>query len=115
MVGMTAASFRQNTLSEELVSLQVETITQRDTWNSALRALPYAHVLQTWEWGEFKHITTGWHPLRLAFKRGPDIAAMASIGIRRVGPLKVIYVSKGPALAYEDAEVRDFVLNHLQT
>jgi len=94
--------------------LQIETITQRDTWNNALRALPYAHVLQTWEWGEFKRVTTGWQPLRLAFKRGADIVAMASVGVRRIGPLKVMYVSKGPALAYDDAETREFVLDYLK-
>ncbi|MEO8608301.1 MAG: peptidoglycan bridge formation glycyltransferase FemA/FemB family protein [Chloroflexota bacterium] len=92
----------------------VETITQRDTWNNQLRALPYAHILQSWEWGEFKRATTGWEPLRLAFKRGDQIVAMASVGIRRVGPLKVMYVSKGPALAYEDVSLAAEVLDHLQ-
>ena len=95
--------------------LTLETITQHDTWNNALRALPYAHVLQTWEWGEFKRITTGWEPLRLAFKRGDQFIAMASVGIRRIGPLKVMYISKGPALAYEDANLTAEVLDHLQT
>ncbi|MBZ0286257.1 MAG: peptidoglycan bridge formation glycyltransferase FemA/FemB family protein [Anaerolineae bacterium] len=94
--------------------LTVETITQRDRWNNALRALSYAHILQTWEWGEFKRATTGWEPLRLAFKRGDQIVAMASVGIRRVGPLKVIYISKGPALAYEDASLASDVLDQLQ-
>src|SRR5215813_4859095 len=94
--------------------MQVEIITQRDAWNTALRALPYAHVLQTWEWGEFKRVTTGWQPLRLAFKRGADIVAMASVGVRSIGPLKVMYVSKGPALDYGDAEAREFVLDELQ-
>jgi len=40
----------------------VEEIHQRDTWNDTLRALPCAHVLQSWEWGEFKRATTGWQP-----------------------------------------------------
>lgn len=89
-------------------------ITTPSEWNTTLRSLPYAHVLQTWEWGEFKSQTTGWKPHRFAFKRGSEIAAMASVGVRSAGPLKVIYVPKGPALAYEDTALAAAVLNHLQ-
>ena len=76
--------------------------------------LPYAHVLQTWEWGEFKRETTGWQPIRLAFKRGDVIVALASIGVRSVGPFKVMYAPKGPALAYEDISLTSAILDHLQ-
>ncbi len=92
----------------------VETITDRQRWNDALRSLPYAHILQTWEWGEFKRVTTGWQPLRLAFSRGGVVVAQASLGVRRVGPLQVMYVPKGPALAYDDADLCAGVLDHLQ-
>src|SRR5215216_72935 len=95
-------------------SLTMTTITDPAAWNAALRALPYAHVLQTWEWGEFKRITTGWQPLRLAFKHGETLVAMASVGIRKIGPLKVMYVSKGPALAYEDTNLAAEVMDYLQ-
>src|SRR5690606_22647784 len=61
------------------MTLTVTTITNRDQWNAALRALPYAHVLQTWEWGEFKRVTTGWQPYRLAFSRDNQIVALASV------------------------------------
>jgi lipid II:glycine glycyltransferase (peptidoglycan interpeptide bridge formation enzyme) len=89
-------------------------VTDPVTWNAALRALPYAHVLQTWEWGEFKRVTTGWQPLRLAFRQGEATAAMAAVGIRSAGPLKVMYVSKGPALPYEDSDTCAEVLDYLQ-
>lgn len=95
-------------------TLQVITITNRDQWNTALTALPYAHVLQSWEWGEFKRATTGWQPTRLAFQRDRKIVAMASVGIRKVGPLKVMYISKGPALDYSDAALVTEVLDYLQ-
>jgi lipid II:glycine glycyltransferase (peptidoglycan interpeptide bridge formation enzyme) len=71
-------------------------------------------VLQTWEWGEFKRETTGWQPLRLAFKQGSKIVAMASVGVRGVGPFKVMYAPKGPAFAYEDTSLTTAVLDHLQ-
>jgi lipid II:glycine glycyltransferase (peptidoglycan interpeptide bridge formation enzyme) len=95
--------------------LSVEVITARDVWNDALRHLPYAHVLQTWEWGEFKRITTGWQPIRFAFKREDRIVAMASVGVRSVARmLRVMVVSKGPALAYDDPILLGEVLAHLE-
>lgn len=89
-------------------------ITDRDTWNNTLRQLPYAHILQSWEWGEFKHNTTGWQPQRLAFERNGDVVAMASLGVRQIGPFKVMYISKGPALDYNDTELFDQVITTLE-
>ena len=83
-------------------------------WNARLRELPGAHVLQTWEWGEFKRETTGWQPLRLAFLQGSEAVAMVSIGQRRTGPLRVMYAPRGPALAWGDAATRAAVLDALQ-
>ncbi|HYO88067.1 MAG TPA: peptidoglycan bridge formation glycyltransferase FemA/FemB family protein [Candidatus Limnocylindrales bacterium] len=94
--------------------LTVHTDLPHADWNAALSALPYAHVLQTWEWGEFKRATTGWQPLRLAFERGGQIVAMASVGVRRAGPARVMYAPKGPALDYTDAALTAAVLDHLQ-
>ncbi|MCA0455778.1 MAG: peptidoglycan bridge formation glycyltransferase FemA/FemB family protein [Chloroflexi bacterium] len=95
--------------------ITVKTITDRSQWNTALSTLPFAHVLQTWEWGEFKRATTGWQPQRLAFERGGQIVAMASVGVRSIGPLKVMYISKGPALDYSDTLLVAEVFDHLQT
>jgi len=94
--------------------LTIDIIHRRDAWNDALRALPFAHVLQTWEWGAFKHATTGWTPQRFVYRRGDQVVAAASIGVRRVGPFKVMYVPKGPALDYHDSALVAEVLEHLQ-
>lgn len=94
--------------------LTTEIITDKQQWNSTLATLPYAHILQTWEWGEFKRVTTGWQPQRIAFKSNGEIVAMVSVGIRKVGIFKVMYAPKGPALKYEDAELTAQVLDHLQ-
>jgi len=94
--------------------LTVHEITDRDQWNNTLRALPYAHILQTWEWGEFKRTTTGWSATRLAFEQNGAIVAMASILTRRIGPLCVMYVPKGPALDYANNELIASVLDTLQ-
>jgi len=79
-----------------------------------LRDLPYAHVLQTWEWGEFKRETGRWEPLRLAFQRRGQVIAMASLLTRKMGPLRVIYVSKGPILDYRDIDLAEQALGELE-
>lgn len=94
--------------------LTLTEITDRAAWNSALRQLPCAHILQSWDWGEFKRAGGGWQPQRLAFKRGAQVVAMASIALRRMGPLKVMYVSKGPALDYSDSDLFDEVIAELE-
>ncbi len=98
------------------MSLTPIAITDRTTWNDLLRALPYAHVLQTWEWGDFKQQETGWRPERIAFQTadGATVAA-ASILTRRIGPLRVMYVPKGPALDYGNIDVVYGVLGWLET
>lgn len=96
------------------MTLTVNTITDHDQWNTLLRALPYAHVLQTWEWGAFKQRTTGWVPERLAFEQDGDIVAAAQVLTRRVGPLRVMYVSRGPVLDYTKRELVAAVLDYLQ-
>lgn len=84
------------------------------TWNDTLRAMPYAHVLQTWEWGDFKQSTTGWQPQRIAYRRGGEVVGMASVGVRKVGPFRVMYAPKGPAVPYNDAELTAAILDDLQ-
>jgi peptidoglycan pentaglycine glycine transferase (the first glycine) len=97
------------------VQLTAHPITDPTTWNAALRDLPCAHILQTWEWGAFKQRETGWTPERLLFNNaGGEVVAAASVLTRRVGPLRVMYVPKGPALDYRDLNVAQAVLDHLR-
>lgn len=94
--------------------LKIIEITDKNTWNSELAKLPYAHVLQTWEWGQFKYETTGWIPHRWAFKRDDKIVAMCSMGERKVGLFSLMYAPKGPAMDYSDLNLVDEVLGLLQ-
>ncbi len=98
-----------------LVQLQVETISNSTEWNAALASLPYAHVLQTWEWGDFKRRTTGWKPTRLALRHEGAIVAAASVLTRSAGPLRLMYVPKGPALDYTNSDLRRAVIAELET
>jgi peptidoglycan pentaglycine glycine transferase (the first glycine) len=96
-------------------NLTVTPVTNRDTWNTLLRDLPHAHILQTWEWGEFKRRTTGWTPERIAFQDGAGgTVAAAQVLTRRVGPFRVMYVSRGPALDYTNTSLAEVVLERLQ-
>lgn len=94
--------------------LTIAEINNRQSWNDKLRELPWAHVLQTWDWGDFKQATGGWQPTRLAFQRGGQVVALASLLQRRIGPLTVMTVSKGPALDYRDAALTEAVLLALE-
>ena len=84
-----------------------EPVTNPVMWNTALAALPLAHVLQTWEWGQFK-ARHGWTPRYLLWQDEAGQACAAALVLRRqLGclPLRVMYAPKGPALDYNPATV----------
>jgi len=95
--------------------------TSRATWNTALASLPLAHVLQTWEWGQFKS-RHDWTPSYLLWNDdsphwGADLPKAAALVLRRrLGrlPLCVLYVPKGPAMDYADAPLVERVLGDLE-
>lgn len=94
--------------------LTTDLISTHDDWNALLRPLPAAHILQTWEWGEFKRQTTGWQPQRIAFRQDGALVALASVGVRSVGPFKVMYAPKGPVFASDDADAQEAVITALE-
>jgi len=95
--------------------VQVIEITERDLWNKALLKLPCDHVLQSYEWGQFK-AQYAWEPLRLLFEEDGLVRAAASILRRKFPylPLCIMYVPKGPALDYGDDELLQRVLSTLE-
>jgi peptidoglycan pentaglycine glycine transferase (the first glycine) len=97
------------------VTARVVEVRNRSQWDSALAALPLAHVLQCWDWGDFKS-RWGWQPTRLLFEREGRPTAAAQILRRRLPhtPLSVSYVSKGPVLDYGDAPLLASVLSTLE-
>jgi lipid II:glycine glycyltransferase (peptidoglycan interpeptide bridge formation enzyme) len=87
----------------------------RSEWNAVLAALPNAHVLQSWEWGEFK-ARYGWRPARHLWRTGDHPCAAASVLTRRLSrwPVSVMYAPKGPALDYGDGALLENVLAGLE-
>ncbi|MHB8628628.1 MAG: lipid II:glycine glycyltransferase FemX [Aggregatilineales bacterium] len=81
------------------------------SWNDTVRDLPYAHVLQTAEWGAFKQRTTGWTPDHVHLNGGRGAALVLT---RRVGPFAVMYIPKGPLLDYSDPAQLAAALNQLE-
>lgn len=89
-------------------------IDDRDDWNDRLRTFETAHILQSWEWGEFKRMTTGWQPLRWAWMRGHETVGMVSLGVRRVGPFQLMYAPKGIICAPHDLTTATDMLHGLE-
>ncbi len=96
-----------------------ESISDRTQWNTAVTSLPSAHLLQSWEWGEFKS-KYGWEAHRLLWKdtRGTPLAA-AQI-LQRNLPLpgigrrfSILYCPRGPALPWSEPATRSRVLEDL--
>lgn len=79
-------------------------ITRRDEWNTFLARVPNSHILQTWEWGEFKS-HYGWAPTRVMLELDEGRFAAAQV-LRRSLPylnLGILYVPRGPALDYSES------------
>lgn len=96
------------------MNLTTQIITARDQWNDLMRQLPYAHILQSWEWGEFKRETIGWIPQRIAYYHDGQLVAGTSVLTRKVMGLRVMYVPKGPSMDYDNQPLVEAVLHDLQ-
>jgi peptidoglycan pentaglycine glycine transferase (the first glycine) len=90
-------------------------VDDRQVWNDAVIRLPHSHLLQSYEWGDFKS-RHGWTPFRLLFMAGGEAVGAASALLRAVprGPWSVMYVPKGPSLDYDDKELLPIVLGRLE-
>jgi peptidoglycan pentaglycine glycine transferase (the first glycine) len=97
------------------VTLRMVEIVDRTQWDTALASLPLAHVLQTWDWGDFKS-RWGWQPTRLLFEQDGQPLAAAQLLRRKLSriPFSVTYVPKGPALDYNDVSLLSHVLSALE-
>jgi lipid II:glycine glycyltransferase (peptidoglycan interpeptide bridge formation enzyme) len=90
-------------------------VSDRAQWNDTLTRLPNAHVLQSWEWGEFKS-RWGWTVDRLLWRRQNSVVGAAQVLIRPVPhtPWQFMYLSKGPAFDYTDISLTEMILADLE-
>jgi peptidoglycan pentaglycine glycine transferase (the first glycine) len=87
-------------------------------WGHALAALPNAHALQSWPWGQFK-ARWGWEamPLLLTVGENKWEAQAAALVLKRQVPrlpFSILYVPRGPVLDYRDGPLRRVVLSELE-
>jgi lipid II:glycine glycyltransferase (peptidoglycan interpeptide bridge formation enzyme) len=97
------------------VTIDVTHATDRTAWDEALAMLPHPHILQTWDWGDFKS-RWGWQVTRLQFAQDGQPVAAAQVLRRKLvrTPLSVTYVPKGPAMDYADTGLMGHVLAALE-
>lgn len=78
--------------------LRLETVQDPAAWNALVASLPIASALQSWGWGEVKKLS-GWQPTRVALYEGDTLIAAAQLFRRQfLGPVSMLYASRGPAL-----------------
>ena len=86
-------------------------------FTDSLSRLPNPHVLQGWEWGEFKS-RWGWQPTRLLWQDADGKPAAAAQVLRRAipkTPWSMLYVSKGPIWDYTNLSLTKQVLADLES
>jgi lipid II:glycine glycyltransferase (peptidoglycan interpeptide bridge formation enzyme) len=96
------------------------TVTDREEWNRRLVQSHDGHLLQSWDWGEFKS-RHGWSPERLAWDDA-DGRPIASVQIltRRVAipvlglELKIHYAPRGPCLDWSEPAYVALVVDELK-
>ena len=90
-------------------------VQHREEWNNILLGLPHAHVLQSWDWGDFKS-RWGWQTQRLAWVDAGRTMAAAQVLRRAIPgtPWTFLYVTKGPLLDYGDPALAGRVLAELE-
>lgn len=86
-------------------------VSDRERWNGFVAEHPFGHVLQSFEWGEFK-AAWGWEPLRLLFEEAGRAVAAASLLLRPLPlrPYALAYVPKGPVVDYSRPSLAAAVL-----
>lgn len=106
-------------------------------WNKLISSLPNPHLLQTWEWSQFK-AKYGWEPNYVIWSKKSyrsytsdlldeldvsdlsDVVAAAMLLKRRIpirgmaAKLCILYIPKGPLMDWSDEPLRERVLDDLQ-
>ncbi len=94
-------------------------VTDLRTWNDLVASLPGGHVLQSWQWGDFKE-RYGWRAERIAWmdeNGDPQAAAQILSRCLTQNPigrrLRVLYCPRGPVLDWTQENLRRQVLSDL--
>jgi peptidoglycan pentaglycine glycine transferase (the first glycine) len=94
----------------------LKTITHQATWNPTISALPHHHILQAWEWGDFKS-RWGWTPTRMQWEAENGKVVAAAQLLRRAiprTPFGIGYVPKGPLFDDQNLTLAETVLTGIE-
>jgi lipid II:glycine glycyltransferase (peptidoglycan interpeptide bridge formation enzyme) len=101
----------QSTQATALYTVREARNVARSEWDGWLEGSPGGgHVLQSYEWGEFKR-RQGWRPVRVVLERDGEAAGVGQFLAYNTAPVpgSLWYCTKGPWLPWEDEEaVRAF-------
>ena len=94
-------------------------VTDSRTWNDLVASLPGGHILQSWQWGDFKE-GYGWRAARIAWldeNGSPQAAAQTLSRSLTQNPIgrqfRVLYCPRGPVLDWAQEDLRRQVLSDL--
>lgn len=89
-------------------------------WNLSIANLPGVHILQSWDWGEFKS-HYGWKVIPKTWLSGDGKVIAAALVLQRSisfkgfeSPFKILYVPRGPMLDWSNDKLRENVLADLE-
>ncbi len=76
---------------------------ERDRWNTFVANSRWGHVMQSWEWGNFKS-ATGWQVQRIGIEDNGQLVAGAQVLFRSLPllPFTVAYIPRGPIVDFKD-------------
>lgn len=97
-------------------TFQSTTITKSEQWNPSIATLPHHHILQAWEWGDFK-ARWGWTPTRLQWQSADGAVVAAAQLLRRAiprTPFGIGYVPKGPLFDDANPSLAETVLRDVE-
>ncbi len=84
-----------------------------EAWNEFVSTCPHGHLLQSWQWGEFKG-RFGWRPMRaVVLSEDGRIRAAGQLLLRRLPYRSLAYVPRGPACEPADGDALRLLLDAL--
>ncbi len=97
------------------IDLSRVSVSNAEEWNAAVASLAAPHILQTWEWAQFKS-GYGWQPLPQVWRDEHGQVRAAAMVLKRSVPggLSLMYVPRGPLVDWENAGWRQRVMQDLQ-
>lgn len=90
----------------------------KTNWNVSIQDFSGVHILQSWEWGEFKS-RYGWQVERFFWKNGNGQIVAAAQVLKRslhklIPSMMVWYIPRGPLMDWSDDKLRSKVLSDLK-